>query len=85
MAIGEHSNATATYAISIGYDAVNAYQDSVAIGRESEATAQNQLMIGSSTYNLNTRIYGDINITGQNISTVDCIHFDSGGKICSGS
>ncbi len=28
---------------------------------------------------------GDLNMSNQNITTVDCIIFKSGGKFCSGS
>ena len=29
-------------------------------------------------------ITGNLNLTGQNISAIDCMIFDSGGQICSG-
>ncbi|UCD07298.1 MAG: hypothetical protein JSW41_05765, partial [Candidatus Aenigmatarchaeota archaeon] len=63
IALGPYTNAKTDYVTVIGYDANSSYADSVALGRQAVTTATNQFMVGSSSYNLNTYIYGNLNVT----------------------
>ena len=58
-------------------------------GNNQDANNQNITNVDYITANyfdgdLTGGIDGELNMTGQNISAINCIVFDSGGRICSG-
>ena len=81
IAIGANASATNDYGIAIGMNATSAHEYSIALGINATTTADNQLMIGSNSYNLNTYIYGDLNVSsGKDICLEDgtCLSTVSG-------
>jgi hypothetical protein len=77
VAIGYNSDATADYATALGSDSDAIHDNSVALGSGAATTAANQFMVGSSGYNLDTYIYGNLTTT-ENISTPElCLTGDT--------
>ncbi len=84
MALGEDTRATADYAVALGYAANASAAYAVALGYQAEASVANQFMVGSSAQNLNTYIYGDINVTSSNDICIDggnCLSAAGSGNI----
>jgi trimeric autotransporter adhesin len=63
IAIGVNSFVSAANAIAIGSGANASHSGSVAIGQSATTTATNQLVIGNLSANLNTKIFGSLNVT----------------------
>ena len=73
-----------TNSIAIGEDSSSTNAESIALGFNAATTASNQLMIGASTDNLNTYIYGTLetsNNVGVGVTPTDPLHIltDAGG------
>ncbi len=83
IAIGMTANATAGDSIAIGSYTNATNSGSVALGRDAQTTADNQLVIGSPSYNLNTLIHGSLNVTGDVNVTSDYDFCIDGGNCLS--
>jgi hypothetical protein len=59
--------------------------DLLKVGHDGNVLLDKKVGIGTSTPTQELDVRGEINMSGHNITTIDCIHFDSGGKICSGT
>jgi trimeric autotransporter adhesin len=63
IAIGLNSFVSAANGIALGNGANASHSGSVAIGQSATTTATNQLVIGNLSANLNTKIFGNLNVT----------------------
>lgn len=64
IAIGRAAHAQQYSSMALGYNTDSAHQYSVALGDGATTTANNQLMVGTSTQNLNTYIHGTLEVNG---------------------
>ena len=94
IAIGYNTIATQTGAIAIGSSASSPTPYGIAIGMNANATANYAVAIGygvvndvqnSTKFGGKLFVNGNVNLTTFNVSAVNCIVFDTGGKICSGA
>lgn len=93
-ALGPLAMSTGSNAIAFGVQASASANYSIAIGDSAQATAQGAVAIGKGVVNdvINSTKFGgaiyangNVNLTTFNVSAVNCIVFDTGGKICSGA
>lgn len=68
-AIGPYAEAVGNQSTAIGYFARTRYDNSVALGENAITTSANQFVIGASGTNLNTKIFGWLNITKLYVNT----------------
>lgn len=94
LAVGNAAQATGGGATAVGGVSSAAGYAAIALGLNSNASANYAVAIGYGVVNdvvNSTRfggaIYanGNVNLTTYNVSAVNCIVFDTGGKICSGA
>jgi hypothetical protein len=94
IVIGGWSDALGQYSIGMGYAANASAHNSIAIGYGAQSTAMYATAIGNGIVNdvynstkLGGKVIlsGEMNATSHNVTSVSCIVFDTGGKICSGA